>query len=326
MPTGPLDARHQTHANLDLLWDAGVPQVLPVDGTPWCEIRLDPALRLVQLRTDYGIPAPDVSRLRNFAFEAVADGESEIAELTIRVDDNVRGAYGLVTSIADELQLAGSCLSDAVGSGVARFRDVLAPRTGLSESQEVGLFGELLFIQFLARVLGPGPAVNAWQGAMPEEHDFVFADLHIEVKTTSTERRRHSISSLSQLVPLPDVPLSLLSIQLTRGSTITGRTLSEAVARARSALNGYRAEFDSALEFRGWHPDTADLYDSRWVLRSAPRAYRVDAAFPHLTPSVLASVVPDYQRVSHVSYRVDVTDLDHHTLPGRLAGFAEQGV
>jgi hypothetical protein len=268
---------------------------------------------------------PDVSRLRNLTFGAVADGDREIGELTVKVEDNIHGAYGLVTCIADELQLASVPLADAVTAGVAQFKDVLAPRSGLSEAQEIGLFGEILFLEFLTGVLGPGPAIGAWKGASPEEHDFVFPDLHVEVKTTSTERRRHSITSLNQLVPLPDVPLSLLSIQLTKASAATGVTLSQMIAMARTRLQGHVGAFDAGLEFRGWTPELADLYNSLWVLRSVPRAYRVDLAFPALTPKSLASVVPRHDKLSDVSYRVDVTDLDHHMLPGPLAGFVEAG-
>ena len=112
----------------------------------------------------------------------------------------------------------------AVAAGVARHRDIFASRGAMTTEKEVGLLGELLFLEFLIHQIGAGPAISAWQGPLSEEHDFTFDSVHVEVKSTSSERRRHIINGLDQLVPLRGVPLSLLSIQFTRTSPTGGRT------------------------------------------------------------------------------------------------------
>ena len=224
----------------------------------------------------YDTPEPDVAKLKNVGFSAVSSGDDELAELTVRVEGNVHGAYGLLATIADELQMEKMPLAAAVAAGVARHRNVFASRGAMTTEKEVGLFGELLFLEFLIHQIGAGPAVAAWQGPLSEEHDFTFDSVHIEVKTTSGERRRHVVHGLDQLVPLRGVPLSLLSIQLTRSSPDGGRTLPQVVAtgpddRRRSPGRRRRDAVQLRLAGRGRRP----VLD---VLGAAVRTARVRRA------------------------------------------------
>jgi hypothetical protein len=193
----------------------------------------------------------------------------------------------------------------------------------MTTEKEVGLLGELIFLEFLIHEIGSGPATAAWQGPLSEEHDFTFDTVHIEVKTTSGERRRHVIHGLDQLVPLRGVPLSLLSVQLTRSSPEGGRTLAKVVAHVRQMSGGHQVVTDAMLSACGWQDDDADLYSTFWALRSQPRAYDVKDDFPAMTPDLVSPVVPNFALLSDVSYRVDLTDLKHDTLPAPLGGFVE---
>ncbi len=197
-------------------------------------------------------------------------------------------------------------------------------RDRLSTENEVGLFGELLFLQYLVSRIGPTEALSSWQGPMSEEHDFVFPSLHLELKSTTSERRRHVIAGLSQMVPLKGTQLMVVSIQLTRSVPIAGETLSDLVDRTRHSLSGHGASFDELLVRRGWSLENWDLYPVRWVLRSTPRAYSVDSAFPAITPGLIAPVVPNFGLVSDVSYRVDLTELEFVELSDPFADFVER--
>lgn len=321
MPNGAeADARHLSYATLETLWAAGNPQVLPVAGTPWCEIRLDPTAGMVLLRTVYDQPEPDLARLKNVTFEAVAGETRDIAEIAVRVEGNLPSAYGLLAKIANGLQVDHAPLAAAAADGIAAQKQMLVSRAALAESDEIGLFGELLFLEFLIDVLGAGPAVAAWQGPKSEEHDFVFDRIHIEVKTTTAERREHMISGLTQLVPTPDVPLSVLSIQITRDDA--GSRLPDLIGRVRKAAGGHVPKIDALLS-RHWDPDDAELYPTAWTLRSKPRAYDVDENFPAMTPRRIAPAVPHFALISRVAYVVDVTELEHRALPDPYAAFVE---
>ncbi len=323
MTFSPDDARHLTFTTLDELWSNGAPMVLPIKGAPACRLQLDPKNGLITLVTLYDTPEPDVAKLKNVGFSAVSSGDDELAELTVRVEGSVHGAYGLLATIADELQIEKMPLAAAVAAGVARHRNVLASRGAMTTEKEVGLIGELLFLEFLIHQIGAGPATAAWQGPLSEEHDYTFDSVHIEVKTTRGERRRHVVHGLDQLVPLRGVPLSLLSVQLTRSSPDGGRTLPQVAANVRKIAGGHQVGVDAMLSSFGWQNEDADLYTTFWALRSEPRAYDVKNDFPAMTPDLVAPVVPNFALLSDVSYRVDLTDLHHDALPDPIGGFVE---
>lgn len=323
MTISPDDARRLTFTTLDELWSTGAPMVLPIKGEPACRLQLDPKNGLITLVTPYDTPEPDVAKLKNVGFTAVSAGDDEYAELTVRVEGSVHGAYGLLATIADELQVERMPLAAAVAAGVARHRNVFASRGAMTTEKEVGLLGELIFLEFLIHQIGAGPATFSWQGPLSEEHDFTFDSVHIEVKTTSGERRRHVIHGLDQLVPLRSVPLSVLSIQLTRTAPDGGRTLPQVVAQVRKIAGGHQVAVDAMLASFGWQDDDADLYSTYWALRSQPRAYDVKGDFPAMTSGLVGPVVPNFALLSEVSYRVDLTDLHYDALPDPIGGFVE---
>jgi hypothetical protein len=275
----------------------------------------------MRLTTAYEPPEPDVAKLKHVQFKTAAVASGRRAELTIRATGNVYAAYGLLASIADDLQIEQRPLAAAVAAAVLRQRDILTTRSSLTIEQEIGLFGELLFLEFLIGVMGPEPAIASWFGPLSEEHDFVFDDIHLEVKTTVSEQRKHVINGLAQLVPVPGVPLSLVSIQLTRAPPSSGDALPTLIARVRDAAGGHSVRLDAMLAASGWDDHDEDLYPTRWTLRSRPRAFVVDQDFPALTPKRIASTVPRFALVSDVIYRVNVASLACAPLPSPLADF-----
>jgi len=317
------DARHLTYANLELLWHGGAPLVLPVHGTPQCELQFDPEVGQITLVTDYQSPEPDLAKLQNISFEPICIDGRDVARITVRVDHNVHGAYGLLAVIADELQVDNSPLAVAVAAGVEQYKDMLTARRGLTTEEEVGLLGELMFLDYLLPAIGSGPAVQAWLGPFREEHDFGFDGFDLEVKTTVSERRRHVIAGLNQLVPRSGAALLLLSIQVTRAGGETGLTLPGLVAQVRTLAGANVVGLDRLLFATGWRVEDADLYATRWTLRNTPRAYLVGTDFPAITEAALASMIPNAGLLSDVSYKVDVTDLKHDAMPAPLSGFVE---
>ncbi|GAA1568592.1 PD-(D/E)XK motif protein [Kribbella karoonensis] len=313
------DARHLSVANVDVVWESGTPVVLPIAGTPACRLDIHPANRTITLITSFTPPEPDVARWRNIAFKPVSSDEGDLAELTVTVEGNVRGAYGLLTSVADELQLRGQPFAFAVATSVASHRDLFAGKAALSTEKELGLFGELLVLEYLIEKLGAALAVESWQGPRSEEHDFVLDDVHLEVKTTSGELRRHMMHGLTQLVPVRGVPLSLVSFQLTRSSQGGGSTLGQLVSRVRAQADGYRAKVDAGLEAMGWSDADVELYATFWTERTEPRAFDVDERFPALTAARLAAAIPNFTAVSNLAYSVDLTHFRSNSLPGSLA-------
>lgn len=313
------DGRHLSMANVDLVWASGNPVRLPIAGSPLCELDLNPAGGTITLVTAFTPPEPDVAKWRNITFESSNAGDRDLGELKVVVQGNVHGAYGLLTSVADQLQLHQEPFAAAVATAVTKHRDLFAGKAGLSAEKELGLYGELLVLEFLIEKIGAGHAVEAWQGPLSEEHDFVFGDVHLEVKTTSEEQRRHMMHGFTQLVPLRGVPLSVVSIQLTRSYHEGGLTLGQMVSRVRAKVGGYRPKVDAALESLGWDDADLELYPTFWTKRNEPRAFDVDERFPALTVARLTKVIPNLKVVTDLSFRVDLTHFTSSTLPGPLA-------
>lgn len=299
--------------------------ILPIAGTPSCSLGVHPGKGTITLSTPFTAPEPELAKWRNIRLRRVTTLQGEIAEITVTVEDNLHAAYGLLTSVADQLQVHNEPLTSAVALAIEQHRQMFAANAALSLDKEIGLFGELLVLKFLIDQLSPGDAVAAWQGPLSEEHDFVFDDIHLEVKTTSSERRQHVMHGFTQLVPLRGIPLSLVSIQLTRCGPGVGRTLTQLVSQIRSRSGGSRPKIDARLEVSGWRDDVDALYSTAWTLRSQPHAYQVDDRFPAITLDRLSQSIPNLRVVSDLSYRVDLSSFTACPLPGLLAGLVALG-
>ena len=192
------------------------------------------------------------------------------------------------------------------------FRGLLARAPRLSEDQEIGLFGELVALDRLIDGVGEAKALAAWLGPRAEEHDFVLGEADVEVKTTRSERRIHVIHGLGQLTPTPGRLLHLMSVQVTgAGAAGNGETLPELIERIRRRLRSGRTDFDDRLTDCGWEDAQADrLYTTRLLVRSEPRFYNVDGAFPAITSAGLSRIVTRPELVRSIDYRIDVTDLE----------------
>lgn len=310
-----------TPDSLAQLWAAGSVTVVPLKGEPVCHLRIDPQSSELVLITPYVLPEPDVARLRHVATAPVTVDSSVYNELSVDAAAGVQPAYTFLMSVAGHLH-HGLELAAAVDASVALHRELLAARPSLVQDREIGLFGELLTVEQLVRSLGPQAACSAWKGPLREEHDFKIPGCDLEVKTTSSELRAHRISSLNQLEPRPGVDLHLLSVQITRSVEGDGRTLAAIVADVRAATRGYSVTLDALLREAGWRDEDADLYPTRWSLRSSPATYLVDAAFPRLTGDGVSRIVPNSAALSDITYRVNLAGLSTSVVPA-LAGLIQ---
>lgn len=317
------DARHLSFTNIDDIWAAGHPVVLPVAGSPDCKLDIHPGHGTITLITPYVAPEPDLAKLRNITFQPTASDSGELARITVTIEGNVHGAYGLLTTVADQLQLHSEPIAAAVAAAVTKHRNLFADKTGLSKEKEIGLFGELLVLEYLIAKIGAEQAIESWQGPLSEEHDFAFSDVHLEIKTTSGELRRHMMHGYTQLVPLRGVPLSVISVQLTRTNHDGGSTLSQKVSRVRAMAGGHRPAVNDRLQNLGWDDGDVELYTTFWTKRDHLRAYDVDDRFPAFTAERLVQVIPNFKAVSDLTYRVDLTHFACSSLPGALADLVE---
>ena len=302
----------------------GVKSAFTLHDSPRVIMEIDPGRQEIELRTPAVGSEPEVTAFQRLSFSRITREGIEWFRLVVDARDMHYEAYVLLESIVDQLK-SGASFRHAVSEAVASLKDLLSGRTRLTEEKILGLIGELLVLLHALARLGEEAAMSAWLGPLAEEHDFAFTHFDAEVKSTKSESRIHVIGSETQLEPEPGRPLYLVSIQLTRaGLAEHGITLPSLIADVRSRLDQTRRTFDAALEGLGWHDADADLYQVRYQLRSTPRAYLVDDQFPAITSGRLDQVVPQRAHVASVSYRVNVTDLDHSSIGAPLDDFCEE--
>jgi hypothetical protein len=320
-------SRHLSLMGLEQFLEAGAPAVIRLEGTPTTLLVIDPPVGQMALR----VRSDDEVLSGLDSFRLITPGivwfeDERYVELRITGGGALVEAYPILCALADRVQIQGEEFSPAARDVLAKFRRLLQGLGRMSETEEVGLIGELMVFRRLLDHLGVKSTLDSWTGPSGEEHDFAVLDCDLEVKTTTSERRAHWIHGLTQLLPAEPRPLWLISIQLTAGGQ-AGGTLADHVRGIRSRLTDEDAieSFNDRLRIRGWDDDQAHLYTQRFVLRSMPQAFEILEGFPSITPSLFVAAGRVHDRISQVSYRVDLTSMQEgHNPPIPLDGFESE--
>jgi hypothetical protein len=307
--TGEHPKRHLSRTGLDEYLQNPAPATITVPGNPVCHIVIDAGSRRMALHTPAHGLTPVDPGYEHVAVRLITDAGRRWCEVRVDCFDHPREAYLLLSDIADLLQESGVPFQSAVESALRTFQELLASSRSLGREQEIGLYGELLFLADCLRSMDHADALDAWKGFAANEHDFVFDGASFEVKTTSTERRRHRISSVEQLQPVAGSTLWLTSIQLTAATAATGRTLSELVDEIRYTAGDLTEVFDRLLVQTGWRERDRSTYSERWRLRSTPAAFLVDADFPVLDRAAIEAGCARPDLILDASYTIDLTTL-----------------
>ncbi|MFJ9915218.1 PD-(D/E)XK motif protein [Actinacidiphila glaucinigra] len=250
---------------------------------------------------------PPRSRMPAVQIDQVAHHGRRMARIHTSQVTLMRDFHDLLMAVADRIVTAGRHLDDAFEQTIQGWSELLEQPGGMAARKRLGLHGELAVLRAVAERNGWASALDAWVGPQGEEHDFALADGDLEVKTTASEERRHTIHGVGQLDETPGRPLWFVSLRLTRGGA-AGRTLGDSVRAVRDAAAAESVaaarQLDLALAASGWRDDVAD--DERWTPRDGPLVLRGDAM-----PRLRADMSPPdaVERVSSVRYDVDVTGL-----------------
>jgi len=279
-----------------------------IAGSPEVRLMVDPIGKVLSLRTAAQGREPAIAEYQRVKFESHLEGTAVVHQFEVIVDTNLEEVYALLCSVADRLQLSGEDFASAVEAAMESMASIVETRTVLTTERQVGLFGELLTLLALSVAAGPSAAIEGWRGPRGEEHDFGTPSADVEVKSTLGERRTHWISTDTQLVATPNRELYVLSIQLTTAAPKSGWTLPELVGVVRTGLSSERAAFDALLARSSYRDKDADLYVSRWGLRSAPAFFAVSDDFPAVTHARLKETIPNAELVIEIRYRLDLTD------------------
>ena len=316
---------HLTPETIEEYFKNGMAVAFPMSAKVRATLEIDPERNELQLVSPALGADPDVARFERISVERINIVGKQGDWFRLKVDATLMHyeAYVLIEAIVDQLE-SGASFRHAVSESLEGFKELLSSRRRMTDEKEAGLIGELLVLEHVIEQRGEEFAISSWLGPLAEEHDFGFDTFDAEVKTTRSEGRVHVIGSETQLQPVPGRPLYLVSVQITRSGQAEGAfTLPELIHRTRHLLDRSLRTFDSAVKDVGWVDADADLYRTRFQVRSVPRAYLVDGQFPAITGPRLDEVVPQRPLVSGVSYRVDVSHLPFEKTSAPLDNFSE---
>lgn len=305
----PANFQPLTQDNLEIYIQGGQAYKWHLSTQPSIDLVVDIPSKSLTISGSHDGTNIDTDRMRHCSFKvnSAVDGQASF-ELAIRPVEDWYTYYSFIEMVVKRL-VDGQPQAQAVAESIDIWNSLVSTKPALGQDQEVGLIGELLFVEFLLASRG-AMSLNNWTGPEREEHDFKFPEYDVEVKTTTKEARSHIIGSISQLKESPNKNLFLLSNQLTKTGS-SGVTLSELVDRINAKLTFEQSTvFREKLKKSNYVFEDAELYKTNWELRTSPKFFTVDDSFPRLLSSSLGLAPENLGRVSDVSYRINLEGIE----------------
>lgn len=190
---------------------------------------------------------------------------------------------------------------------VDRWREMLkdTKQPLLSESQLVGLYGELLFLEQLSFHHG-AQSLDAWTGPQGNRHDFELGNASFEVKTTTNHNNLIvTFHGVRQLESTNALPLYVVAHQI---ELIPGaESIPELLQRLYdSGID--RLELLRKLAEVGYYETEAGHYSAYTFSGLATKTFLVDAEFPRITHETLTHG-GFLEKISALQYSVDLGHL-----------------
>lgn len=263
-----------------------------------------------QLPVDKDLPQGQgfsVTRVRSSALDVNFQWLSVVRSVGSNADFFTMMA-GDVTGILNQNGdlMGGQRTATAFIQRVTAWQDFMAREgaTRLDSEAEIGLFGELATLaSVLDASVPPTVAVPAWVGPTDALHDFAFAAVSLEVKTTiMKERFPAHVFCLEQFDDLPGRLLYVVAVRLDEsGSGVTLGEYARAISAQLASSPEAQALFGTRLIVSGLHETDADEYVRRFAVRSV-RVIPVDDRLPRLIRSGIRAEIVDAR------YEVDLSN------------------
>ena len=190
----------------------------------------------------------------------------------------------------NELETESIVISQVLDS-IAKWKKLFdrIKSTLLSEQEQKGLIGELMFIsESLEYGVTNDTIIENWYGPDYYNKDFIINNKGFEIKTTTQDRPTIKISSEQQLDKQDLNILYLIQYNLEESKS-NGFTLPELINKIRVEIAGsfiIKSKFDEKLIQIGYFDDDSSKYDTKYKLIEK-HIYNVDDNFPKITKSTL---------------------------------------
>ena len=237
---------------------------------------------------------------------------------TIRFSLTDEEISGLFYTFCDDLIEQTRSLKDeseGYNAIVLRFHQwkklfVSSKKDFLSESQIIGLIGELLFLkEHLSKRTGLSEALRSWSGQELTHKDFSYNDTWTEVKTIKRSSQTVKISSLEQLDSKDEGELAVYALEK-MSPEYRGITLNKLIMDIRNMFydNDDKDSFMAKVALQGY--EYHNYYDDFVYEKIYFRSFRVTKHFPKLVPSDMP------EGVIKAMYEIDLNKLGDFENPG----------
>lgn len=268
---------------------------------------------LIEVPSDTTIP-PALSRLTFISTRIFAERGRCFIEVATASAPLQREFYHFAVAVAERVMVEERPAIDAIGVELQCFGDLLQEQSLLGIERQLGLLGELIFLERTVKKAGM-VVLDAWLGPLGEPHDFRYAANEFEIKTTVAPRRIHTIHGAEQLVPSNGCSLYLVSVLLGPPGAGGGFSLGDKVTQLVdyfATVPNRLIQFNSALEATGFRSADNKLYTRQFAMRRLIAVVPVNDTFPAITrPTIQNALGGLASRIDSVQYDVDVEGLEH---------------
>jgi len=267
---------------------------------------------LLEIPSGSVIP-PELTNLALISTRVLNERGKTYLEVATSTSSLQRQFYHFAVAVAERVIVENQPAVAAVAFELRCFTDLLEEKPLLSPERQIGLVGELLFLERLLASIGP-EALDAWLGPFGEPHDFRIKMNEFEVKTTVAPHRVHMIHGLEQLIASTGCSLFLVSILLGPAGADNGFSLADKAAELSGMIATTPArvvQFTTALEKYGFRSADSASYVRRFAMRRLMAIVPVDDSFPAITRPKLQTMLGSLAtRVESVQYNVRVEGLE----------------
>jgi hypothetical protein len=224
-----------------------------------------------------------------------------------------RQFYHFATAVSERVVVDKLSPVDAAVLELQCFAELLKQSSILAVERQLGLLGELIFLERLRATKGEA-ALDAWLGPIGEPHDFRIGTLEFEIKTTVRPYRIHAINGTEQLVPTHGCKLFLISVQLAPAGASDGFSLADKIQNFVTLFQPTPLrlqQFVANLEMSGVMMAELSNYNRRFTLRRPLAVIPVNKKFPAITRPLIQRMLGSVaSRVESLNYEVNLEGLE----------------
>tara|TARA_Y100000590_G_C15522758_1_gene940020 strand:+ start:13 stop:1014 length:1002 start_codon:yes stop_codon:yes gene_type:complete len=184
-------------------------------------------------------------------------------------------------------------------------------KSPLNKEQEKGLFGELFILNELSSIISIEDLIkNNWQNQNKNSltlHDFIFKNIDIEVKTTSSEPVDIHVSSIQQLIPQKNKKLYLIVNKIFENDN--GTTLIQLInlITNKFSSDSLKETFHEILALNNYYKKHDLHYTTKFSITDILKI-EIDDNTPIINPKILSEIPSN---IFNIQYSLHIDSMNY---------------